>query len=110
MKSSNSDSPHLQKLILENVSDIIITTDLNFIVQSWNHIAERFYGISEAEAIGKKMNELVSFTYHGTSVQQAFEDLVTNKIWQGEVSYTNKNGETFFFLQTVKYALDEEGT
>ncbi|HEX8315909.1 MAG TPA: PAS domain S-box protein [Flavisolibacter sp.] len=109
MKSDIAIPAHLQKLVLENVSDIIITTDLEFRVQSWNHIAEEFYRITAAEAIGKRMNELVSFTYHGTTLQEAIEDLQRHKIWQGEVSYTNQQGETFFFLQTVKFALDSHG-
>lgn len=109
MRPDTAVPSHLQKLVLENVSDIIITTDLQFRVQSWNHVAEAFYGIAAAEAIGRKMNELVSFTYHDTTLEQAVKDLQKQKIWQGEVSYTNPQGETFFFLQTVKYALDTQG-
>ncbi|RYZ19013.1 MAG: PAS domain S-box protein, partial [Chitinophagaceae bacterium] len=108
MKSSTP-SCNLQKIILENVSDIIITTDLAFIVESWNHIAEHVYCVPATDAIGRRLGELVNFTFHGTTIEQAFQDLATNKIWRGEVSYTNKHGETFHFLQTVKYTPDEEG-
>jgi len=108
MKSS-APSCNLQKLILENVSDIIITTNSNFIVESWNHVAEHVYGTPASEAIGRRFGELVSFKFHGTTIEQAFQDLAIHKIWRGEVSYTNKHGETFYFLQTVKYAVDEEG-
>ena len=109
MKSATAYPAHFEKMILENVSDIIITTDLQFVVQSWNHIAERLYGVPATEAIGRKINEAVTFTYHETTIEQAFTELQKNKIWQGEVSFTNKAGEEFFFLQTVKYALDEDG-
>ncbi|HEY0041533.1 MAG TPA: PAS domain S-box protein [Flavisolibacter sp.] len=109
MKSATTYPFHLQKLILENVSDIIIITDLEFVIQSWNRVATQFYGIDEAVAIGKKMGDVVSFTYHGSTQQEAFIALQTNKIWQGEVSFTNQKGEKFYFLQTVKFALDEEG-
>jgi PAS domain S-box-containing protein len=100
---------YLQKLVLENVSDIIIITDTQFQVQSWNKIAEEFYGISASTAIGKKMGNLVRFRYNNTTGEQALADLQQHKIWKGEVSFTNNKGEVFYFLQTVKYALDESG-
>ena len=110
MKIQSYASAHLQKLILENVSDILITTDLHFVIESWNHIAEQFYGIPAAEAIGQPINSLVNFDFQETTAEQAFRELAINNIWKGEVSFTNKQGETFFFLQTVKYAFDEGGT
>jgi len=109
MPSGPSVPANLQKLVLENVSDIIITTDLQFTVQSWNHIAEEFYCIPAEEAVGKSMGELVQFVFYGTTIEQAVVDLRTNKLWQGEVSFTNRCNKTFFFLQTIKYILDEEG-
>jgi PAS domain S-box-containing protein len=99
----------LEKLVLENVSDIIIITDTNFFVQSWNKIAEEFYQIPASDAIGKQMSSLVPFQFCSTTGEQALADLQKHKIWQGEVSFTNARSETFFFLQTVKYAFDEAG-
>lgn len=99
----------LQSLVFKNVADIIITTDLDFCIQSWNKIAEEFYGITAHEAIGRRMNSLIQFQYYGTTITEAASILQKEKIWKGEVSFTNKKGEAFFFLQTVKYALDEAG-
>lgn len=99
----------LQRLVLENVSDIIVTTDLQFIVQSWNHIAERFYDIPAEEAIGRSMSDLVPFGFSNTNAKEALAQLLAHKIWQGEVSFTSATGETFYFLQTVKYVTDEAG-
>jgi PAS domain S-box-containing protein len=98
-----------EKLVLENVSDIIITTDLHFVVHSWNFVAEHYYQVSEEAAIGRRMNELVTFTYLHADLEQAVTELQQNKIWQGEVSFINKKGETFYFFQTVKYALNDVG-
>ena len=109
MSFGTSVPANLQNLVLENVSDIIITTDLDFRVQSWNHIAEEFYCIPAEEAIGKSMGELVRFVFYGTTIEQAVVDLRTHKLWQGEVSFINRCGKTFFFLQTIKYILNEVG-
>lgn len=97
-----------QSIILENVSDIIITTDLEFNVRMWNRIAEEYYGIKETDAIGKKMSGLIDFVFHGTSIQQALSDLLRDGVWKGEVSFT-KNGQTFHLLESVQYVHDTEG-
>ncbi len=105
-----TDSHRIEKLVLENVSDIIITTDLQFIIQSWNKIAEKFYGLPATTAIGRRINDVITFQYNNTTAEEAILNLEQHKIWRGEVSFTNKAGETYYFLQTVKYILDSEGT
>ena len=39
--------------VIENSADAIVTSDLNGIITSWNKGAERIYGFSKEEAIGK---------------------------------------------------------
>lgn len=98
-----------QATILENVSDIIVTTDLEFKVKTWNKTAAQYYDTAEEEAIGKKMSELVQFTFYGTSVEESFDHLKANGMWKGEVSIKNRKGETKYFFQTVKYVHDRNG-
>lgn len=98
-----------QATILENVSDVIVTTDLQFKVRGWNRVAEQYYGITEAEALGKNMRDLVRFQYYGTTAEQAASELQQNGIWRGEVSFTAQCGEVKYFLHTVKYVFDERG-
>lgn len=101
---------HYQAIVLENVSDIIVTTDLDFKVIGWNKIAEHYYGISEADAIGKPISNLVEFTFYGTTAEQSLAELKANGIWKGEVSIVNKKGETEYFLHTVKYVYDQQNS
>jgi PAS domain S-box-containing protein len=98
-----------QAEILENVSDIIVTTDLAFRVESWNNVAESYYGISAREAIGRTMPELVLFEYQDIDQHSAFRELRDKGIWQGEVSVTNKEGVKHYFLQTVKFVSNADG-
>ncbi|HUR12526.1 MAG TPA: PAS domain S-box protein, partial [Flavitalea sp.] len=97
-----------QATILENVSDIIITTDLDFNIKSWNNIAELHYGIAEKDVTGKKMGTVVSFNYEGITADEARLELQIRGIWKGEVSIYNEKGEKKYFLQTVKYVQDED--
>jgi PAS domain S-box-containing protein len=101
--------PSYQELVLQNICESIIITDLSFVVQTWNSVAEQFYGIPAAEAIGRRMSDLVRHRYYGTTRDKAFQELEQHKIWQGKVSVTNEKGETIFFSQTVKYIEDQNG-
>lgn len=98
-----------QSTVLENITDIIVTTNLDFQVKTWNKIAEAYYGIPEAEAIGKEISKLVKFTFHGTSSDQALDDLRRKGIWKGEVSFIGSDDQTKHFHHTVKYVYDEAG-
>lgn len=98
-----------QATILENVLDIVITTNPEFTVQSWNQLAEHYYGFTEKEAKGKVLDQLIQLTYHHTAKEVALKELVQNGFWKGEVSYINKRDETKYILNTVKYIYDEGG-
>jgi len=98
-----------QSIILDNVSDIVVTTDLNYKIKSWNKIAEVLYGIPEQEAIGQSVSDLLKFSYYGITMEEAFLELNEQGFWKGEVSIINRRGETKHFFQTVKFIHDEGG-
>lgn len=99
-----------QSTILENVSDIFVTTDLDFNIKMWNRFAEEHYAIPTEEAIGQKVSTLLHFTFYGTTYEQSFAELHEKGFWTGEVSLVNRRGETKFFLQTVKFVYDDIGS
>ncbi len=99
-----------QAMILENVSDIIVTTDLDMKIRVMNKVAEKFYEVTEEEAIGKRVSELVTLNFNNTTAEKALEELTSKGIWKGEVYIHNKQEETIYFLHTVKYVTDENGT
>lgn len=93
--------------ILENVSDIIITTDLLHNVLSWNKLAEKYYSIPAAEAIGQPVTKLVTMQFHESSFSEALEILNDTGVWKGEVSYNGHQGTTYFSY-TAKFLTDAE--
>lgn len=102
-------APRYEELVLQNISEIIVITDLQLCVQSWNSVAEQFYGIPAAEAIGKRVKDLVQFTFYETTMEEALRELEEKKIWRGKTSFTHPCGKTYFFSQTVKYVTDHDG-
>lgn len=98
-----------QSTILENVSDIVVTTDMDFKVRIWNKIAEAYYGVPEKEAIGQRIGSLIQFKFYDTTAEEALEELKKKGIWKGEVSIVDKEGQTKHFFHTVKNVYNEFG-
>ncbi|MGE5521393.1 MAG: PAS domain S-box protein [Candidatus Dadabacteria bacterium] len=96
-----------ESLIFENVSDVIITTDLHFNVLTWNKSAEEYYCIPIEEAKGHFIFDLVQFEFYNTTLEQAIADLQNTGTWKGQVSFTNKKGETKNFLHSVQYLYND---
>src|SRR5688572_12435532 len=64
--------------VVESSDDAIVTKDLGSIITSWNPAAERLFGYTAAEAIGKSVRMLIPDELQGE------EDVVLAKIRAGE--------------------------
>ncbi|MEP6933303.1 MAG: PAS domain S-box protein [Nitrospirota bacterium] len=64
--------------IVESSDDAIISKDLNGIIKSWNHGAERVFGYSAAEVIGKPITILIPPDHENE------ESLIIGRIIKGE--------------------------
>ncbi|HEY0356296.1 MAG TPA: PAS domain S-box protein, partial [Flavisolibacter sp.] len=82
-----------QSTILENVSDIIIATDPDFKVKSWNASAEFYYGIKEKDALGKRMSEMLRYDFRNSSHGEMLQILQAKGQWKGEITNFNEKGE-----------------
>ncbi len=97
-----------QATMLENISDVIITTDLQHKVLSWNKIAEETFEIPYADIKGRFLYNQLEFDFGMTS-EQVLAEFLENGIWKGEVCTTNKNGSKRYFLFTTSYLIDTDG-
>ncbi len=99
---------HLAKVI-ESSDDAIISKDLNSTITSWNPGAERIFGYSAAEAIGKSIRMLIPPDLQGD------EDHVMGKIRSGEkvdhyeTVRLRKDGTSFSISLTVSPIRDDHG-
>ncbi|MDB5253717.1 MAG: domain S-box protein [Flaviaesturariibacter sp.] len=101
---------HYQATILDNIQDVLITTDLQFRIRSWNRVAQHVYGYAEADAIGQDLSALIHLDPVRDGHEDALLQLQNTGSWKGEVAYTNKQGEVRYFLNTIAYLLDESGS
>ena len=95
--------------VVESSDDAIVTKDLNSVITSWNAAAERMFGYSAAEAIGRSIRMLIP------EELQAEEDHVLAKIRAGEkidhfeTIRQHRDGTRLSISLTVSPIRDERG-
>ena len=95
--------------LVENVSDAIISTDMQFHIQSWNAAAERMYGWKAAEVIGHVMREFVQNEYINATREEIVKTVMEQGRWKGEVSQNHKDGRRFLVSTSLSLIKDGDG-
>jgi len=98
-----------QASLLENVSDAVISTDMNFVIQSWNKSAESMYGWKAHEAIGKPIGALVKAEYPYDSRADVIQKFLENGYYRGEVIHHRKDGTPINIFGSVSMLKDNDG-
>lgn len=81
---------HEKASLLELSRDAILVCGLDHRVTYWNKSAERLYGWTAAEAIGRLVTEIKD--QHSEVFQQAFEKVMQAGEWDGELQQVGKDG------------------
>ncbi len=98
-----------QAIILQSVTDVIVTIDLNRNITSWNNVMEELTGIAEKNAIGKRFRDVIETDYSPFSQDQVISIVMNEGVWRGEISFIAKNGEKIYLLHTVSLLLSDNG-
>ena len=99
---------HLARVV-ESSDDAIVSKDLNGVITSWNRSAERMFGYTEAEAVGKSIRMIIP------SDRQAEEDMVLAHVRAGqavahfETIRQRKDGTFIPISLTVSPIYDDAG-
>lgn len=99
-----------QASLLANVSDAVLSLNNEFVVVSWNRAAEQIYGWTREEALGKLFHELISTRYESELTdKKAFDMLLSEGYWQGEVLQSTKSGREVQIFSSVTLIRDGDG-
>ncbi len=94
-----------QAALLDKASDAIIVQDLQHQVQYWNKSAERIYGWTAAEIVGKNA---VGLIYRDISAfQKALQEVLGQGSWKGGIKQKRKDGTTI--LMETSFTLVRDG-
>ena len=94
--------------VLENVNEAVISTDLEYRIVSWNQAAEKMYGYTAQEAIGKRISELIKVFYLNHTSEEVVSILAQQGHWQGEVIQHHKSGKSLQVYSSVTLVYDLE--
>ncbi len=78
--------------LLELASDAIFVRDLPGTIQFWNRGAERLYGWTKDEAIGRPVSHLLR-TRFPQPAEEINSQLLHSGYWEGELVHTRKDGQ-----------------
>ncbi|MCJ7727601.1 MAG: PAS domain S-box protein [Actinobacteria bacterium] len=97
-----------QSHLLDNVSEAIIATDINYNIQFWNKIAEKQYGWTAAEVIGYPLEKFIINDYLGGSLESILQKISQDGYWQGEVTQNRSDGGRIPIISTVSVIKDNK--
>jgi PAS domain S-box-containing protein len=95
-----------QAALLDEARDAICVNDLDQSVLFWNKSAERLYGWSRDEAIGRNANELLLQTEVALT---AMKTLISQGEWQGELRQTTRAGQQIIVQSRWSLIRDPRG-
>lgn len=98
-----------QATILNNVTDVIVTTDLKRNITSWNKVIEKLTGIASKDALGRRFRDVLDSSYAPFTHDQVAEIVMKEGIWRGEISFTGSDGEKKYILHTVSIIKSYDG-
>ena len=98
-----------QSQVMETISDILICTDTEFRIVSWNKAAEDLYQVSAADATGRCIRDIITHYYIGNTREEAQKVLDKNEYWEGETYVILPNGKTVYLQLSLSYIKNEKG-
>ena len=95
--------------LIRNIYDPIITTDENFVITNWNLYAQKLYGFTEEEALGKNIGDLLAIKYTTESRESVLDVYLSEDHWKGEVIHHHKDGHVIDVEVTTSTLRDTTG-
>ncbi len=108
-RKASQEKNTFQALLLESVGQAVVATDLKRDVQYWNYGAEKMFGWSSEEAIGKNIDDLTPTRLTREETLDIMQDLLNGKVWSGELVVQRKDGISFSAFITKSTIYDREG-
>jgi PAS domain S-box-containing protein len=87
-----------QSQLLSNVYDAVFSSDSNYMITYWNPAAEKMFGWTKEEVLGKNSGELLKPKIEGSTRNTERSKLRDAGHWLGGVEFKRKDG-TYFFVE-----------
>ena len=106
-QTKNENLLKFNSALISNLYDPVITTDNNYLITSWNKNAEKLFGYTEQEVMGKRLKEVLQSKTENYSLEE-IRKLITEKTrWNGDIIYTTKDNRTIYANVSTSLVFDE---
>lgn len=95
--------------ILAALDEAVIATDLEGTIQYWNAAAERLYGWTAVEAIGRNVADLTVPAEVAPEAEDVMQALRAGLRWSGEFTVRRRDGARFVARVTDLPVFDQDG-
>jgi len=89
------DSMRFQAHLLDTVDQAVIATDTEGKITYWNRHAEKLYGWSAAEAVGRNILEVTPAATSSAQAADIMSRLTSGETWTGEFDVRRRDGSVF---------------
>ncbi|CAN6853801.1 unnamed protein product [Brassica oleracea] len=96
--------------ILQSMAQAVHVFDLNGQIIFWNAMAEKLYGFSAAEALGKDPIDILVDDQDAAVAQNITRRCGCGESWTGEFPVKNKAGDRFSVVTTMSPFYDDDGS
>ncbi|MEP6682998.1 MAG: PAS domain S-box protein [Parafilimonas sp.] len=104
----NKEDIFYHETLISCIDDVIVSTDKNFRIKTWNAAAERIYDLTPEEAIGKNSNELAFIQYIDSTREKAIKKIVNENYWKGLVKIVTQSGKEVILQSIITTVRDSE--
>jgi two-component system CheB/CheR fusion protein len=95
--------------LLNTVEQSVIATDLSGVVTFWNQFAEKLFGWTAEEALGRNIMELTPFETEIEQAEEIMSQLRRGEKWNGEFWVRRRDGSKFLAQVSNVPITDEQG-
>jgi len=95
--------------LMEDTSDAIFSTDISFVIRTWNKAAEMLFGFRAEEAVGRSAGQLLRTQMDEAVIYAIRQEFFLSGYWKGEVYYMSKNGSMLTIQLSASAVRDTEG-
>jgi PAS domain S-box-containing protein len=99
----------LQQAAFESFALAMMITDYNGVIQWVNPAFTRLTGYPVDEVIGNKSSILKSGTQLNEYYENMWAELISGKVWSGELQNRRKDGSFYFEEETITPVFEEDG-
>lgn len=112
LRHASDESPRFRQFVtgvLSDVTDAVVITDMQMHVRSWNGAAERLYGWSEADVLGRHLLDVVGWAGDQGELLAAQADLEMADRWHGTIEQVTRDGSAVVVRASTSVVRDEIG-